>query len=63
MNVEKQALSSPLFKALAEIAFSSVMVTRATNEHGASEIVYVNDQFTELTGYGYVCKGRRQTPK
>lgn len=52
MNEKKQALSSPLFKALAEIAFSSVMVTRATNEHGASEIVYVNDQFTELTGYG-----------
>ncbi|HKL49896.1 MAG TPA: PAS domain S-box protein [Wenzhouxiangellaceae bacterium] len=51
MNVDRQALASPLFNSLAEIAFSSVMVTRATDEHGASEIVYVNDQFTDLTGY------------
>lgn len=51
MGKKQQALASPLFEALAEIAFSSVMVTRATDEHGASEIVYVNDQFTELTGY------------
>ena len=51
MNDTKQALSSPLFKALAEIAFSSVMVTRATDDKGASEIVYVNDRFTDLTGY------------
>lgn len=52
MDDKNQALSSPLFKALAEIAFSSVMVTRATDEQGGSEIVYVNHQFTELTGYG-----------
>lgn len=51
MNNNQQALSSPLFKALAEIAFSSVMVTRATDQNGASEIVYVNDRFTDLTGY------------
>jgi len=51
MNLDRQALASPLFNSLAEIAFSSVMVTRATDEHGASEIVYVNDQFTDLTGY------------
>ena len=51
MNDVKQALSSPLFEALAEIAFSSVMVTRATDNNGASEIVYVNDRFTDLTGY------------
>ena len=51
MNDTKQALSSPLFKSLAEIAFSSVMVTRATDDNGASEIVYVNDRFTDLTGY------------
>ena len=51
MNDTKQALSSPLFKALAKIAFSSVMVTRATDDNGASEIVYVNDAFTDLTGF------------
>ncbi|TVS12822.1 MAG: PAS domain S-box protein [Wenzhouxiangella sp.] len=51
MGQAKQALSSPLFSALSDIAFSSVMVTRATNDRGASEIVYVNPQFTELTGY------------
>ncbi|WP_376696201.1 PAS domain-containing protein [Wenzhouxiangella sp. EGI_FJ10305] len=51
MNDERHALSSPLFRALAKIAFTSVMVTRATDEHGASEIVYVNDRFTDLTGY------------
>lgn len=51
MNDTKNALSSPMLTALAEISFSSVMVTRAADEHGASEVVYVNPQFTELTGY------------
>lgn len=51
MDTKEKALTSPLFAALAEISFDSVMVTRATDEHGASEIVYVNDRFTELTGY------------
>lgn len=51
MSISDKAVSSPLFSALAEISFDSVMVTRATNEHGASEIVYVNDGFTRLTGY------------
>jgi len=51
MSTSDQAVSSPLFAALAEISFESVMVTRATNEHGASEIVYVNDRFSQLTGY------------
>lgn len=51
MSQTQSVLSSPLFNTLAEIAFSSVMVTRATDDHGGSEIVYVNDQFTELTGY------------
>jgi PAS domain S-box-containing protein len=51
MNDTEKALSSPMFAALAEINFTSVMVTRATDEHGASEVVYVNPQFTELTGY------------
>lgn len=51
MSHPDKALHSPLFAALAEISFDSVMVTRATNEHGASEIVFVNDRFTQLTGY------------
>lgn len=51
MNDTKQALSSPLFAALAEISFASVMVTRAKDEHGGSNIVFVNEQFSELTGY------------
>lgn len=51
MKISDNAVTSPLFAALAEISFDSVMVTRATNEHGASEIVYVNDQFSQLTGY------------
>jgi len=46
-----QAISAPLFNSLAEIAFTSVMVTRASGDSGASEIVYVNNEFTELTGY------------
>jgi len=51
MNDTKQALSSPLFEALAEISFTSVMVTRAKGERGGSTIVFVNDQFSHLTGY------------
>ena len=51
MNNNQQPFSSPLFKAVAEIAFSSVMVTRATDDNKASEIVYVNDRFTDLTGF------------
>ncbi len=51
MKDSKQEVLSPLFSSLAEIAFTSVMVTRASGDSGASEIVYVNDRFTELTGY------------
>lgn len=51
MNDTQKALSSPMFAALSELSFSAVMVTRATDEHGASQVVYVNPQFTELTGY------------
>jgi len=52
MSDKTNVLESPLFTTLASIAFSSVMVTRATDEQGGSEIVYVNEQFTDLTGYG-----------
>ena len=51
MTDTNSPLSSPFFSTLAQIDFASVMVTRATDEHGASEVVYVNPQFTELTGY------------
>ncbi|SRR6056297_2836368 len=51
MNDARKHLTSPLFSALADISFDSVMVTRAADEHGASEVVYVNDRFTGLTGY------------
>lgn len=51
MSNPDKAVSSPLFAALAEISFDSVMVTRTSDEHGASEIVYVNDRFSQLTGY------------
>lgn len=51
MKEQENSLNSPLFKAAADLAFDSVMVSRATDPHGGSEIVYVNDRFTDLTGY------------
>ncbi|MBS3746736.1 MAG: PAS domain-containing protein [Wenzhouxiangellaceae bacterium] len=45
-------VQSPLFQALADLSFDSVMVTEPTDEPGASRIVFVNRKFTELTGYG-----------
>ncbi|WP_290648789.1 PAS domain S-box protein [Aquisalimonas sp.] len=51
MKEQDNPLASPLFKAAADLAFDSVMVSRATDTHSGSEIVYVNDRFTELTGY------------
>ena len=51
MKEQNNPLASPLFKAAAELAFDSLMVSRATDTHGGSEIVYVNERFTELTGY------------
>ncbi|MDX1625275.1 MAG: PAS domain S-box protein [Wenzhouxiangellaceae bacterium] len=52
MNQPHEPVSSPLFNAVADLAFDSVMVTEASNEHAASKIIFVNDAFTELTGYG-----------
>jgi PAS domain S-box-containing protein len=40
-----------LAKALADLSFTSVMVTLHDPNQGGSKIVYVNDAFTELTGY------------
>lgn len=42
---------TPLFQALAGLNFESVMVTEPTDEPGASRIVFVNEKFTEMTGY------------
>jgi len=45
------SLETPLFQALADLNFDSVMVTEATNDQGNSKIVFVNQRFTDLTGY------------
>lgn len=52
MSDQPLPIASPLFNALAERSFDSIMVTRASDDTGASEIVFVNDAFTDLTGYG-----------
>ncbi len=51
MQQQDTPLDSPLFEALAELSFESVMVTRAGGPGGDPEVVYVNARFTELTGY------------
>ena len=40
-----------LAKALADLSFTSVMVTLRDPNEGSSKIIYVNDAFTDLTGY------------
>ncbi|NKI34784.1 PAS domain S-box protein [Wenzhouxiangella sp. XN79A] len=52
MSNDSLTIASPLFTALAERSFDSVMVTRASDPEDASTIVFVNDAFSELTGYG-----------
>ncbi|MES3630236.1 MAG: PAS domain S-box protein [Longimonas sp.] len=44
-------LGSELFKKAAALSFNAITVTRAEHEGEPSEIVYVNDAFTEMTGY------------
>ncbi|MGM0433836.1 MAG: PAS domain-containing protein [Pseudomonadota bacterium] len=51
MSDSKEAVQFPLFKALADISFDSVMVTKASDDLHDSVVVYVNEAFTELTGY------------
>jgi len=51
MKDSENVLQSPLFQAVAGLAFESVMVTKATSDHTNSVIVYVNEAFTSLTGY------------
>jgi PAS domain S-box-containing protein len=45
------ALGHVLFKNAAELSFNAITVTRAASDDGPSTIVYVNDAFTEMTGY------------
>jgi len=51
MNDSKDVLHSPLFQAVAGLAFESIMVTKASSDHTNSVIVYVNPAFSNLTGY------------
>jgi len=51
MNHSKELLQSPLFQSVAGLAFESVMVTDVTDNHKNSVIIYVNQAFTDLTGY------------
>lgn len=44
-------LGHALFREAADQSFQAITVTRSTGEDGPSEIIYVNDAFTEMTGY------------
>ena len=44
-------LHSPIFQAVADLTFDSIMVTEAIDGGANSVIVYVNPAFTHLTGY------------
>lgn len=45
------ATGHQLFRNVADLSFDAITVTRAAGDHGPSEIVYVNDAFTAMTGY------------
>lgn len=51
MTNSRELLQSPLFQSVAGLTFDSVMVTEATDDHKNSVIIYVNQAFTDLTGY------------
>lgn len=51
MTDSREMLKSPLFQAVANLTFDSVMVTEITDDHKNSVIIYVNQAFTDLTGY------------
>lgn len=44
-------LARSLFERATRLAFNSIMVTEATEDKSGSTIIYVNDGFTEMTGY------------
>ncbi|MFO8100087.1 MAG: PAS domain S-box protein [Salinibacter sp.] len=45
------ALGHALFKTAAEESFDAITVTRAVGDESPSEIIYVNEAFTAMTGY------------
>jgi PAS domain S-box-containing protein len=47
----KDVLQSPLFQTVAGLAFESIMVTEASSNHKNSVIIYVNQAFSNMTGY------------
>ena len=51
MDNSEDILQSPLFQTVADLAFESIMVTKATSDHTNSVIIYVNQAFSNLTGY------------
>lgn len=44
-------LGYQLFKAAADYAFNAITITTASDDGGPGVIVYVNEAFTEMTGY------------
>jgi PAS domain S-box-containing protein len=44
-------LGHALFREAADRSFQAITVTRSTGTDAPSEIIYVNDAFTEMTGY------------
>lgn len=50
MTSNNSDLNAPLFNAVAGLAFNSVMVAVQTDDDSV-EVVYVNQAFTDLTGY------------
>ena len=42
MDNSEDILQSPLFQTVADLAFESIMVTKATSDHTNSVIIYVN---------------------
>lgn len=51
MKDPQEFLDSPLFQALADLSFDSVMVTKATDDQGGHTVIFVNQGFTDMTGY------------
>lgn len=45
-----ETMLTTLFRGVADLSFDAITVTRASESSGP-EIVYVNDAFTQLTGY------------
>lgn len=45
------AIGHALFKTAADQSFDAITITRAPTEEEPGEIVYVNDAFTDMTGY------------